>query len=104
MVKERELKHDIYGLIYDFEFLVRSSCSMSYKSPKAKRSGALQIINVTMLNRSDRDLYRHAFAVGADGLDRAAVGFGNGLGDGEADTGAAGLRASGAVGTVEAVE
>ena len=39
-----------------------------------------------------------------DGLDRAAVGFGNSLSDGEADTCAAGLRASGAVGTVEAVE
>ena len=58
-----------------------------------------------MLNRrSDHDFYRHALAVGADRLDRAAVGFGDCQSDREADTGAAGLRVPGAVGAVETVE
>ena len=60
------------------------------KCPKDKCSGAIQTINVTMLNRrSDHDFYRHALAVGADRLYRAAVGFGDCQSDREADTGTA---------------
>ena len=112
MVIECELKQNIYGLIYEKSFLARNNLRVTgrvilnrEKSPEDKRSGAIQTINVTMLNRrSEHHFYRHALAVGADRLDRAAVGFGDCQSDREADTGAAGLRVSGAVGAVEAVE